>query len=66
MTTSCVAIASRRPSKTFEQIETKNKEHLYLLSLPYHLGIGAAITAGVAALTEKHGQTSNLRQVLSQ
>ena len=37
-------------SKTFEQIETKNKEHLYLLSLPYHLGIGAAITAGVAAL----------------
>jgi len=37
-------------SKTFVQIETKNKDYLYLLSLPYHIGIGTALTAGALAL----------------
>lgn len=37
-------------SEKFEIIAAKNRENMYLLSLPYHLGITVALSAGLLSL----------------
>jgi hypothetical protein len=36
--------------ETFKKIEEKNREKMWLLALPYHVGIGVALSAAVCAL----------------
>lgn len=37
-------------NKIFQQIEIKNKEYMWLLALPYQIGITMAITGGMASI----------------
>ena len=43
-------VSYQQACATFRRIELKNKEYVFLLSLPYHVGIGAALCAGGLAL----------------